>query len=173
MYLLHRKWSKNVNHPCRFIYPSEINKKGNRKTFFEEHQCQGSKNKVETVEPRFNNLSERLAFVIIEKTIIIFRRTSTEGHTQGGRSASSDSSTGSESSSGSGIRSTGAPFTAEEMKQKYLSKAPATNTTTSTVSSGTVGLASTANRESPTTTTSSPRPFQSRFLGAGNFIFSL
>ncbi|XP_033220495.1 RING finger protein nhl-1 isoform X2 [Belonocnema kinseyi] len=98
----------------------------------------------------------------------VSRRTSTEAHTHGARSTSSDSSTGSESSSGSGIRNTGAPFTAEEMKQKYLTRAPPTNTTTSTVSSGVGVLSSSANRDPPTTTTSSPRPFQSRFLGGGN-----
>ncbi|XP_051163660.1 RING finger protein nhl-1 isoform X3 [Leptopilina boulardi] len=97
----------------------------------------------------------------------ISRRTSTDTHAQGTRSASSDSSTGSESSSGSGIRNTGAPFTAEEMKQKYLSRAPPTNTTT-TVSSGPGSLSSSSHRDPPTTTTSSTRPFQSRFLGAGN-----
>ncbi|XP_043270624.1 RING finger protein nhl-1 isoform X3 [Venturia canescens] len=95
----------------------------------------------------------------------IGRRTS-EVHNPAARSASSDSSTGSESSTGSGIRSTGAPFTAEEMKQKYLSRAPPT-TTTNTVSSG-PGITTPTSRDSVTTPTSSPRPFQSRFLGGGN-----
>ncbi|XP_076759971.1 tripartite motif containing protein thin isoform X3 [Xylocopa sonorina] len=92
------------------------------------------------------------------------RRTSTDIHAPATRSASSDSSTGSESSGGSGIRSTGAPFTAEEMKQKYLSRAPASNTT-STVSSppGTPPSAKDTPNASPST-----RSFQSRFLGAGN-----
>ncbi|KAL0100870.1 hypothetical protein PUN28_019330 [Cardiocondyla obscurior] len=92
----------------------------------------------------------------------VARRTSAETHAPpAARSASSDSSTGSESSAGSGIRSTGAPFTAEEMKQKYLSRAPPTSTTT-TVSTAT-------GRESSNTAPPTPRaPFQSRFLGAGN-----
>ncbi|XP_023290109.1 uncharacterized protein DDB_G0290685 isoform X2 [Orussus abietinus] len=96
----------------------------------------------------------------------IARRTSTEGHAPGARSASSDSSTGSESSTGSGIRNTGASFTAEEMKQKYLSRAPTNVSTTTTVTSA-PGVTSTPSRDS-TGPATSPRPFQSRFLGAGN-----
>ncbi|XP_015114051.1 uncharacterized protein LOC107039101 isoform X2 [Diachasma alloeum] len=92
----------------------------------------------------------------------VTRRTSTEPHTQSTRSASSESSTGSESS-GSGIRNTGAPFTTEEMKQKYLARTPPVTTSPSNVNTQTA-----ASRETPTTPTSSPRPFQSRFLGAGN-----
>ncbi|KAK2582991.1 hypothetical protein KPH14_009037 [Odynerus spinipes] len=91
----------------------------------------------------------------------ITRRTSGDTHAPATRSASSDSSTGSESSTGSGIRSTGAPFTAEEMKQKYLSRAPATNTTTSTVTAS-------SGRDSTASSVPASRPFQSRFLGAGN-----
>ncbi|XP_044592310.1 RING finger protein nhl-1 isoform X2 [Cotesia glomerata] len=87
-------------------------------------------------------------------------RTSSEPHTPGVRSASSDSSTGSESSAGSGIRSTGATFTTEEMKQKYLSRAPPQTTNTNSLSS------TNPIRESASATTApSPRPFQSRFLG--------
>ncbi|CAD6208110.1 GSCOCG00010373001-RA-CDS [Cotesia congregata] len=90
----------------------------------------------------------------------VTRRTSSEPHTPGVRSASSDSSTGSESSAGSGIRSTGATFTTEEMKQKYLSRAPPQTTNTNSVSS------TNPVRESASATTApSPRPFQSRFLG--------
>nr|XP_033332212.1 RING finger protein nhl-1 isoform X1 [Megalopta genalis]XP_033332213.1 RING finger protein nhl-1 isoform X2 [Megalopta genalis]XP_033332214.1 RING finger protein nhl-1 isoform X2 [Megalopta genalis]XP_033332215.1 RING finger protein nhl-1 isoform X2 [Megalopta genalis]XP_033332216.1 RING finger protein nhl-1 isoform X3 [Megalopta genalis] len=92
------------------------------------------------------------------------RRTSTDTHTPAARSASSDSSTGSESSGGSGIRSTGAPFTAEEMKQKYLSRAPASNTTTA-APQGQVG--STPSKD-PGTASPASRSFQSRFLGTGN-----
>ncbi|XP_043529468.1 serine/arginine repetitive matrix protein 2 isoform X4 [Frieseomelitta varia] len=102
------------------------------------------------------------------------RRTSTDTHTPATRSASSDSSTGSESSGGSGIRSTGAPFTAEEMKQKYLSRAPASNAT-STVSSPHSGTPPTpkdtnanANANANANTAPSSRSFQSRFLGTGN-----
>ncbi|XP_014477978.1 PREDICTED: serine-rich adhesin for platelets isoform X2 [Dinoponera quadriceps] len=96
----------------------------------------------------------------------IARRTSAETHAPpAARSASSDSSTGSESSTGSGIRNTGAPFTAEEMKQKYLSRAPPTNTTT-TLSTG-PSVTSTTGRES-NISAATTRPFQSRFLGAGN-----
>ncbi|XP_061939673.1 mucin-22 isoform X1 [Apis cerana] len=91
------------------------------------------------------------------------RRTSTDTHAPATRSASSDSSTGSESSAGSGIRSTGAPFTAEEMKQKYLSRAPASSAT-STVSSPHSGTPPTPkDTASPTS-----RSFQSRFLATGN-----
>ncbi|XP_076223315.1 tripartite motif containing protein thin isoform X2 [Nomia melanderi] len=95
---------------------------------------------------------------------ITSRRTSTDTHTPATRSASSDSSTGSESSGGSGIRSTGAPFTAEEMKQKYLSRAPASNTTTS-ASQGQVGPM--PGKDSGSALPAS-RSFQSRFLGTGN-----
>lgn len=91
----------------------------------------------------------------------VTRRTSTEAHTQSTRSASSESSTGSESS-GSGIRNTGASFTTEEVKQKYLARAPPPVTTSPSTAN-----TQTASRETPTTPTSSPRPFQSRFLGAG------
>ncbi|XP_043597282.1 serine-rich adhesin for platelets isoform X1 [Bombus pyrosoma] len=93
------------------------------------------------------------------------RRTSTDTHTPATRSASSDSSTGSESSGGSGIRSTGAPFTAEEMKQKYLSRAPTSNAT-STISSPHSGTPPTAKDTANASPTS--RSFQSRFLGTGN-----
>ncbi|KAF7396540.1 hypothetical protein HZH66_007402 [Vespula vulgaris] len=89
------------------------------------------------------------------------RRTSSDTHAPATRSASTDSSTGSESSTGSGIRSTGAPFTAEEMKQKYLSRAPPTNTTTSTVTAS-------SGRDSTASSVPASRPFQSRFLGTGN-----
>ncbi|XP_066588026.1 RING finger protein nhl-1 isoform X3 [Prorops nasuta] len=105
---------------------------------------------------------ERETEELVRRTPIT-RRTSADTHPPTTRSASSDSSTGSESSTGSGIRSTGAPFTAEEMKQKYLSRAPAATPTTTVTSSPAGG---TANRE--TTTTPANRPFQSRFLGAGN-----
>ncbi|XP_076660153.1 tripartite motif containing protein thin isoform X2 [Halictus rubicundus] len=92
------------------------------------------------------------------------RRTSTDTHTPATRSASSDSSTGSESSGGSGIRSTGAPFTAEEMKQKYLSRAPTSNTTTAAQPGQ---VASTPAKDSGSASPAS-RSFQSRFLGTGN-----
>ncbi|XP_057336422.1 RING finger protein nhl-1 isoform X1 [Microplitis mediator] len=115
--------------------------------------------------------SERETEEVIRRPTIVSRRTSSEAHTPGVRSASSDSSTGSESSTGSGIRSTGATFTAEEMKQKYLSRAPpsSTNTTSNVNSVANPTTNVTSARESAVTTTPSPRPpFQSRFLGAGN-----
>ncbi|XP_074113806.1 tripartite motif containing protein thin isoform X3 [Cotesia typhae] len=90
----------------------------------------------------------------------VVRRISSEPHTPGVRSASSDSSTGSESSAGSGIRSTGATFTTEEMKQKYLSRAPPQTTNTNSVSS-----TNPARESASATTAPSSRPFQSRFLG--------
>ncbi|KAJ8675930.1 hypothetical protein QAD02_011716 [Eretmocerus hayati] len=85
------------------------------------------------------------------------------------------SSTGSESSAGSGIRNTGASFTTEEMKQKYLSRAPQSNgssangnsTTTGTLASAVSQGSISSSRDSPVTT---PRPFQSRFLGADSLI---
>ncbi|XP_043264358.1 serine-rich adhesin for platelets isoform X1 [Colletes gigas] len=94
------------------------------------------------------------------------RRTSTDTHAPATRGASSDSSTGSESSGGSGIRSTGAPFTAEEMKQKYLARAPTSNSA-STVSTPTTGTTTPA-KDSTNATTPATRTFQSRFLGTGN-----
>ncbi|XP_053597877.1 probable serine/threonine-protein kinase DDB_G0282963 isoform X2 [Microplitis demolitor] len=114
--------------------------------------------------------SERETEEVIRRPTIV-RRTSSEAHAPGVRSASSDSSTGSESSTGSGIRSTGATFTAEEMKQKYLSRAPpsSTNTTSNVNSVANPTTNVTSVRENAVTTTPSPRPpFQSRFLGAGN-----
>ncbi|XP_050310142.1 RING finger protein nhl-1 [Anthonomus grandis grandis] len=51
------------------------------------------------------------------------RRPSSEAaHKKTARSPSSDSSSSAESSSSSAVRSTGAPFTTEEVKQKYLAK---------------------------------------------------
>lgn len=99
--------------------------------------------------------------------VLSSRRTSAETHAPpAARSASSDSSTGSESSTGSGIRNTGAPFTTEEMKQKYLSRTPPTNTSTAVPS--VPAVTSTTTRESSNTAAPVPRtPFQSRFLGAG------
>ncbi|EFN60779.1 RING finger protein nhl-1 [Camponotus floridanus] len=95
----------------------------------------------------------------------IVRRTSAETHAPpAARSASSDSSTGSESSTGSGIRNTGAPFSTEEMKQKYLSRTPPTNTPTAVSSVPAV----TTPRESSNIAPAPRTPFQSRFLGAGN-----
>lgn len=104
---------------------------------------------------------------VVNWNIVARRRTSTDTHTPATRSASSDSSTGSESSGGSGIRSTGAPFTAEEMKQKYLSRAPTSNAT-STISSPHSGTPPTAKDTANASPTS--RSFQSRFLGAGKFL---
>ncbi|KAL1491911.1 hypothetical protein ABEB36_012432 [Hypothenemus hampei] len=53
------------------------------------------------------------------------RRPSDGAHKKAARSASSDSSSSAESSSSSAVRSTGAPFTTEEVKQKYLSRSEA------------------------------------------------
>lgn len=85
------------------------------------------------------------------------RRASDAGHKKAARSASSDSSASTESSVGSSaaVRSTGAPFTTEEVKQKYLARGSIDNTPdvrtrkTSTSSS----------KETP-----AQKPFQSRFL---------
>lgn len=80
------------------------------------------------------------------------RRPSDAGHKKSARSASSDSSSSAESSSSSAVRSTGAPFTTKEVKQKYLARSdvPA-ETRTRTASTGT--------KETP-----QAKPFQSRFL---------
>lgn len=54
------------------------------------------------------------------------------------------------------------------MKQKYLSRAPTSASTTPTSTPTPSVPVTTTNRDSPVTPTSSPRPpFQSRFLGAG------
>ncbi|KAL7303146.1 hypothetical protein TKK_0004356 [Trichogramma kaykai] len=99
------------------------------------------------------------------------RKTSSELHgsgtgVAGGRSNSSESTGSTESAGGGGssIRSTGAPFTTEEMKQKFLARSP--QNTSSSTTAGSLG----SNRSSPVTstnaaTTTTPRPFQSRFLG--------
>ncbi|XP_014229405.1 serine-rich adhesin for platelets isoform X2 [Trichogramma pretiosum] len=101
------------------------------------------------------------------------RKTSSELHgsgtggVAGGRSNSSESTGSTESAGGGGssIRSTGAPFTTEEMKQKFLARSPQ-NTSSSSATAGSLG----SNRSSPVTssaatTATTPRPFQSRFLG--------
>ncbi|CAG9760458.1 unnamed protein product [Ceutorhynchus assimilis] len=83
------------------------------------------------------------------------RRSSESAHKKSARSASSDSSSSAESSSSSAVRSTGAPFTTEEVKQKYLSRSEApTETRSRTASTG-------ANKEPVAQLT---KPFQSRFL---------
>ena len=89
------------------------------------------------------------------KTTTTARRPSDAGHIKSTRSASSDSNTSTETSTGSSnaVRSTGAPFTTEEVKQKYLSRggeAPQERT-----------------RKSSTGSTKEAQPqkqFQSRFL---------
>lgn len=85
------------------------------------------------------------------------RRASDAGHKKSARSASSDSSGSTDTSVGSSnaIRTTGAPFTTEEVKQKYLSRGsidntPDVRTRKSSISSG---------KETP-----AQKPFQSRFL---------
>lgn len=90
------------------------------------------------------------------RTYFNYRRTSVEARIPTVRSASSESSTGSESS-GSAVRSTGASFTTEEMKQKYLARTPSNPTTAVHINAQNSG-----NRD---TSSSSTRPFQSRFLG--------
>ncbi|XP_022918024.2 RING finger protein nhl-1 [Onthophagus taurus] len=70
------------------------------------------------------------------------RRPSEVQHKKASRSTSSESSSTESSTSSSAIRTTGAPFTTEEVKQKYLSKAPTT----------------------PPSNTPTKQPFTSRFL---------
>ncbi|KAJ8913837.1 hypothetical protein NQ315_003746 [Exocentrus adspersus] len=84
------------------------------------------------------------------------RRPSDATYKKSARSASSDSSSSSESStaSSSAIRTTGAPFTTEEVKQKILSRTDTTPTTRSRAGSATA--------TSPTAVIQ--KPFQSRFL---------
>ncbi|KAH1003050.1 hypothetical protein HUJ05_010998 [Dendroctonus ponderosae] len=69
------------------------------------------------------------------------RRPSDGGHKKTARSASSDSSSSAESSSSSAVRSTGAPFTTEEVKRKFLARS-----------------------EAPPAPEAPPKQFQSRFL---------
>ncbi|KAJ8937025.1 hypothetical protein NQ314_012107 [Rhamnusium bicolor] len=85
------------------------------------------------------------------------RRASDAGHKKSTRSTSSDSSTSSESSAASStaIRSTGAPFTTEEVKQKILSRTDNTPATRGRAGSGSI--------ISPKDT-AVQKPFQSRFL---------
>ncbi|KAF7273917.1 hypothetical protein GWI33_013397 [Rhynchophorus ferrugineus] len=80
------------------------------------------------------------------------RPSSDAGHKKSTRSASSDSSSSAESTSSGAVRTTGAPFTTEEVKQKYLSRSEApTETRGRTASTG-------AKDQQPKST------FQSRFL---------
>ncbi|KAJ8971386.1 hypothetical protein NQ317_006954 [Molorchus minor] len=82
------------------------------------------------------------------------RRASDAGHKKSTRSASSDSTTSTESSTASSnaIRTTGAPFTTEEVKQKILSRTDNTSGVRTRSGSG-------SPKESPI-----QKPFQSRFL---------
>ncbi|RZB39507.1 RING finger protein nhl-1 [Asbolus verrucosus] len=94
---------------------------------------------------------------VTTKTAAPTRRPSDAGHKKSTRSASSDSNSSTETStaSSSAIRSTGAPFTTEEVKQKYLSRGNAdTPQDTRTRASSTV-----SNKE-----TQPQKTFQSRFL---------
>lgn len=82
------------------------------------------------------------------------RRPSDAGHKKTTRSASSESSTSTESSGGSSsaIRSTGAAYTTEEVKQKYLAR-------------GSIdGTPDTARSRVSSTGAKDTKPFQSRFL---------
>lgn len=102
-----------------------------------------------------------------QKTKTPARRTSVDynsGHKKSTRSTSSESSSSTEASTGSSnaVRNTGAPFTTEEVKQKYLSRGsidhtadpPTPATRTRVPSTG-----SNSGKETP-----APKPFQSRFL---------
>ncbi|XP_034950960.1 RING finger protein nhl-1 isoform X2 [Chelonus insularis] len=99
-----------------------------------------------------------------KKSAIASKKSSPGTHSSGTRSASSDSSTGSESSTTTSNRNTGAPFTTEQIKQKYLARTSQLNTPSNVLSTNTT--ASTNGQENSLTNT--PRPFQSRFLGTGN-----
>ncbi|CAH0555388.1 unnamed protein product [Brassicogethes aeneus] len=80
------------------------------------------------------------------------RRASDAGHKKSARSASSDSSSDASTGSSSAIRGTGAPFTTEEVKQKYLSRGSVDNTPDNRT------------RLSSTGSNKDAKPFQSRFL---------
>ncbi|GAB0088489.1 hypothetical protein DMENIID0001_029270 [Sergentomyia squamirostris] len=83
------------------------------------------------------------------------------------RSASSDSSTSTDSSSSAAPRNTGAAFTTEEVKQKYLQRSSidATADATPTRTRGNEAASSPATPATSTTTNASEKkPFQSRFL---------
>uniref|UniRef100_A0A1L8DSH5 Putative ring finger protein nhl-1 isoform x2 n=1 Tax=Nyssomyia neivai TaxID=330878 RepID=A0A1L8DSH5_9DIPT len=76
------------------------------------------------------------------------------------RSASSDSSTSTDSSSGAPARNTGAAFTTEEVKQKYLQRSSIDATADGTQPRVRAAEAT----ATPAATTTEKKPFQSRFL---------
>lgn len=111
----------------------------------------------EESEESVSSLQQTQRKTAASKTATTGRRTSDVGHKKAGRSPSTESTASSESSTASStIRSTGAPFSTEEVKQKYLTRGnsgstePDTRSRVSSVSS---------NKESAT-----HKPFQSRFL---------
>lgn len=91
------------------------------------------------------------------KTAATTRRSSDASHKKTTRSASSESTTSTESSAGSSsaIRSTGAAYTTEEVKQKYLARGSIDGTPDTARSR----IPSTGAKDAP-----AQKPFQSRFL---------
>lgn len=91
------------------------------------------------------------------KTAATTRRPSDASHKKTTRSASSESSTSTESSAGSSsaVRSTGAAYTTEEVKQKYLSR----GSIDGTPDTGRSRIPSIGAKDTP-----AQKPFQSRFL---------
>lgn len=93
------------------------------------------------------------------KTAPTTRRPSDAAHKKSARSASSESSTSTESSGGSSsaVRSTGAAYTTEEVKQKILARGSIDGTPDTAVARSRVS--STGSKDTPV-----QKPFQSRFL---------
>lgn len=106
----------------------------------------------ESEEESVTSLQQTQRKTAASKTAAATPRRPSDGHKKSARSASSDSSASTESTgSSSAIRSTGAPFTTEEVKQKILAKSDtATRSRASSASSA---------KDTP-----AAKPFQSRFL---------
>ncbi|KAK9890792.1 hypothetical protein WA026_012135 [Henosepilachna vigintioctopunctata] len=111
----------------------------------------------EESEESISSLQQTQKKTASSKTTPTGRRSSDVGHKKAGRSPSSESTASSESSTASStIRNTGAPFTTEEVKQKYLSRGGSASNDSETRSRlSSVG----SNKE-----TTPHKPFQSRFM---------
>ncbi|KAL3269090.1 hypothetical protein HHI36_008173 [Cryptolaemus montrouzieri] len=111
----------------------------------------------EESEESVSSLQQTQRKTASSKTASTGRRPSDLGHKKAGRSPSTESTASSESSTASStIRSTGAPFTTEEVKQKFLSRGGSASNESDTRSR----LSSVSSNKESTP----HKPFQSRFL---------
>ncbi|XP_045475158.1 RING finger protein nhl-1 [Harmonia axyridis] len=132
--------------------PTEERHSTQRKTPAPEAASDG-----EESEESVSSLQQTQRKTAASKTATTGRRTSDVGHKKAGRSPSTESTASSESSTASStIRSTGAPFSTEEVKQKYLTRGNSGSNESDTRSR--VSSVSSNKESTP------HKPFQSRFL---------